>query len=154
MPINKGLMSSKSSDWCTPKDFFTMIDDVYKFDLDPCATKENAMCPAYFTKEDDGLTRDWFGAVYMNPPYGREIGKWIQKAYEEVQKGNARFVVCLLPARTDTKWFHDYCVKGEIHFIKGRLKFSNKDSAPFPSMLVKFVRYPTSRCGVNTMERR
>lgn len=76
--------------------------------------------------------------VFCNPPYGREVGKWVEKGYNESQKPNT-IVVMLLPARTDTKWFHDYCVKGGIEFIKGRLKFGgSKNSAPFPSMIVIF----------------
>ena len=110
------------------------------FTLDPCATHANHKCIKYFTKEDDGLVKDWnHNRVFMNPPYGREIGKWVKKAWMSVN-GNDCMVVALLPARTDTKWFHDYILgKAEIRFIKGRLKFGScKNAAPFPSMIVIF----------------
>lgn len=123
--------SSKTDDWSTPVDFVAKYG---AFDLDPCADVTNTQAPIFFTKKENGLTKKWFGRVWMNPPYGREIGKWVKKAYESECE-----VVCLLPARTDTRWFHDYCLKGEITFIKGRLKFgSSKNSAPFPSMVVIF----------------
>lgn len=137
--MNKGMFTSNSDEWETPQELFDELNEEFYFMLDPCATKENAKCESYFTKEDDGLKQEWFTHVFMNPPYGREVGKWVKKAYEESQEGC--LVVCLLPARTDTKWFHDYCLKGEIRWIKGRLKFSGmKNSAPFPSMIVIFRR--------------
>jgi phage N-6-adenine-methyltransferase len=131
--------SSKTAEWYTPRDLLAILEKAYgKFTLDPCATAENAVCECFFTKEQDGLSQKWFGNVFMNPPYGREIGKWVRKAYEETD-GNCEQVVCLLPARTDTAWFHDYCAKGKIEFLRGRLKFGgSKNSAPFPSMLVVF----------------
>lgn len=126
--------SSKTYEWSTPQDLFDRLNEEFHFTLDPCATKKNAKCQKFYTKEDDGLSRDWSGErVFMNPPYGREIGKWVAKiAYE----GG----VALLPARTDTRWFHDYIYgKAEIRFLKGRLKFGeSKNSAPFPSMVVIF----------------
>jgi len=131
--------SSKTDNWETPQDLFDKLNEKYHFNLDPCATKENAKCKRYFTKEEDGLKQSWKGrAVFMNPPYGKEIGKWVQKAnYSATEDGT--FVVALLPARTDTKWFHDYCKDREIEFIKGRLKFGgHKNPAPFPSMIVLF----------------
>ncbi len=128
---------SKTDLWSTPQDFFDKYNKIYNFNLDVCANSENAKCKKYFTIDDDGLSQKWNGNCWMNPPYGREIGKWIKKAFEESLKGSV--IVCLLPARTDTKWFHEYCVKGQIEFIKGRLKFGNsKNSAPFPSMVVIF----------------
>jgi len=124
----------------TPQDFFDKLDKEFKFNLDPCALSGNAKCKNYFTPQEDGLKQAWnkYGAVYMNPPYGREITAWIQKAHEEAQKGAT--VVALLPARTDTRWFHEYIYgKYEIRFLKGRLKFNGmKNSAPFPSMVVIF----------------
>jgi len=86
---------------------------------------QNAKCRLYFTKADDGLKQQWSGRAFMNPPYGREIGKWVEKAYEESGK-NAELVVCLLPARTNTAWWHDYCLRGEVYFIRGRLKFGKQ----------------------------
>lgn len=131
--------SSESEEWETPKGLFAAYDRTYQFDLDVCASAENAKCTDYFDRYLDGLSKAWHGrSCWMNPPYGRGItGKWVKKAYEESQLGT--LVVCLLPARTDTKWFHEYCLKGEIRFLKGRLKFGNaKHSAPFPSMIVIF----------------
>ena len=103
-----------------------------------CAVAENAKCTKFFTPEDNALEQDWAPHVcFMNPPYGRSITSWIEKAYNEALKGAV--VVCLLPSRTDTRWWHNYVMKGKIHFIKGRLKFGNaKNSAPFPSVIVIF----------------
>jgi len=135
--INTGLFTSTTDLWATPQGFFDEYNNIYQFDLDVCATPENAKCPRYFTKEQDGLKQEWGGVCWMNPPYGREIGKWVMKAYQSSLRGGV--VVCLLPARTDTAWFHDYCTKGNIKFIRGRLKFGGaKNSAPFPSMVVVF----------------
>ena len=130
--------SSKSNEWRTPNDLYRRLNKEFKFTLDPCSTTLNALCFKNYTENDNGLIQDWSNeTVFMNPPYGRAIGKWIKKAYEESLKGST--VVCLIPSRTDTVWWHDYCVRGEIRFIKGRLKFSNsKTSAPFPSAIVIF----------------
>ena len=135
--ITKGLMSSNTDEWATPRLFYEELNEEFNFTLDPCCTKENHKCEKYYTKEDDGLTKSWKNErVFMNPPYGKEIIKWVEKAYSESKKGT--LIVCLLPARTDTKWFHEFIYKKhEIRFIKGRLKFNDgKQSAPFPSMLV------------------
>jgi len=135
--FNKDLMfSSKTDLWATPQSFFDGLNKEFNFTLDVCASKENAKCEKYFTKEDDGLDKDWYGEMcFMNPPYGREIGKWIEKASQYD-------CVCLLPARTDTRWFHNFIYgKAEIRFIKGRLKFGDcKNAAPFPSMVVIFKK--------------
>jgi site-specific DNA-methyltransferase (adenine-specific) len=135
--------SSKTDMWETPQDLFDRLNEKYRFTLDVCATVDNAKCSKFFTPEMDGLAQDWKDHVcWMNPPYGREIGKWVKKAYEsslpQWQHLGAT-VVCLLPARTDTKWWHDYAMKGKIEFIRGRLKFGgHKNSAPFPSAIVVF----------------
>lgn len=137
--INPGLFTSNSDDYGTPQKLFDELNAEFNFDVDVCASAENAKCPRYFSKAEDGLSQNWsdFRMCYMNPPYGRQIGIWVQKAYETSLKGST--VVCLLPARTDTKWFHDYCLKGEIRFLRGRLKFNDgKNPAPFPSMIVIF----------------
>lgn len=137
MPINKGLMSSNTAEWATPKAIFDELDNEFGFTLDPCCTPENRKCDKYYTKEDDGLSKDWSGeTVFCNPPYGREISKWVKKSYEESAKGAT--VVMLLPARTDTSYFHDYIYgEHEIRFIRGRLHFNeSKQCAPFPSMIV------------------
>lgn len=132
---NDLFFSSKSEEWATPQDFFEQIDKEFHFTLDACATDKNAKCKKYYTKKQDGLSQEWTGTVWCNPPYGRNIGDWIKKAYE-----SKATVVLLLPARTDTKWFHDYVLgKAEVRFVKGRLKFGGcKNSAPFPSMLVVY----------------
>ena len=130
--------SSKTSEWETPQDFFDLLNSEFHFELDVCAKPENAKCPRYFTPEEDGLKQEWRGVCWMNPPYGREIGRWVKKAYESAKEGAT--VVCLLPARTDTSWWHDYCMMAdEIRFIRGRLKFGGaKHPAPFPSAIVIF----------------
>ncbi len=130
--------SSATDMWETPQAFFDAWNKEFNFDLDVCATDENAKCPLYYTKEKDGLSNRWAGTVWINPPYGKEIIKWMRKAYESARDGDAT-VVCLVPARTDTAWWHDYAMKGDITFIRGRLKFGNaKNSAPFPSAVVVF----------------
>lgn len=132
--------SSKSNEWTTPQYLFDELNEEFNFTLDPCATDENAKCSKYFTIEDDGLSKDWSNdVVFMNPPYGREIKKWIKKAYEESLNGAT--VVCLIPARTDTTYWHDFIFDkaDDIKFLKGRLKFGNgKNSAPFPSAIVVY----------------
>ena len=136
--MNKGLFSSNTDLWSTPQEFFDKLNDEFCFTLDPCATEENHKCDKYYTKEQDGLLQDWKDEiVFCNPPYGREIGKWVKKAYES---RGSKPIVMLLPERTDTKWFHNYIYTyAEIRFIKGRLKFGDsKNSAPFPSMVVIF----------------
>lgn len=137
--MNTGVMFSSASDmWETPKDFFKKLDQEFHFNLDVCAVSENAKCAAYYTPEQDGLFQPWYGRCWCNPPYGREIIKWVKKASDSAKDGAT--VVMLLPARTDTKWFHEYILgKAEIRFVRGRLKFGNsKNSAPFPSMIVIF----------------
>lgn len=132
------MMSSNTPEWATPQSFFDALNREFSFTLDPCSTHENAKCEKHYTKEDDGLSKNWGGeVVFCNPPYGRELPKWVKKCYEESRHAD---VVMLIPARTDTRWFHDYIYgKAEIRFIKGRLKFGNaKQSAPFPSMVVIF----------------
>ena len=134
---------SKSNEWTTPPDLFNELNYKHNFTLDPCCTKQSALCDKYYTIEDDGLKQDWGGEiVFMNPPYGREIGKWVEKAYKESLKGAV--VVCLIPARTDTRYWHDYIFPyaSGIKFLKGRLKFGNgKNSAPFPSAIIEFKKY-------------
>jgi phage N-6-adenine-methyltransferase len=137
---NELMFSSKTDLWSTPNDFFDKLNDEFHFTLDPCSTHENAKCYRHFTEEENGLLQDWGNeVVFCNPPYGRQIKYWVKKAYEESQKDNTT-VVMLIPARTDTIYFHEYIYhKAEIRFIKGRLKFGNaKNSAPFPSMVVIF----------------
>ena len=122
MTINKALFSSNSEEWETPQELFNRLNDEFNFTVDVCATEKNHKCAKYFTKEQNGLTQDWHGeVVWCNPPYGRTIGEWVKRCCEH--KGVA---VMLLPARTDTKWFHEYIYgNNEIRFIRGRLKFNN-----------------------------
>ena len=131
--INKALFSSATDMWETPKDLFDELNEEFRFQTDVCAVEQNAKCKYYYTPEQDWLKQIWAGVCWCNQPYGRGIEKWMEKAY----KSNAT-VVCLVPARTDTRWFHEFVLgKAEIRFIRGRLKFGNsKNSAPFPSMLV------------------
>ena len=136
----KTIFSSATGEWETPIDFYDMLDKEFGFTLDPCCTPETAKCGKYYTAEDDGLSESWEGhTVFMNPPYGRDIKHWIQKAYEEGKKKDT-VVVALIPSRTDTKYWHEYCMKAKsITFIKGRLKFGgSKNAAPFPSAVVVF----------------
>lgn len=143
--MNDALLSSKNMNWCTPQDFFDELNAEFDFALDAAATDKVAKCAAYYTPETDGLNSPWDvagGAVFCNPPYGRAIGKWVCKAHEEAKKGTT--IVLLIPARTDTTYFHDYIYgKAEIRFVRGRLKFTDEDGksfapAPFPSMVVVY----------------
>lgn len=149
--MNGALLSSKNMGWCTPADFFSELDQEFHFNLDPAATDKSAKCARYFTPADDGLKADWGGCrVFCNPPYGRQITDWVRKGYEESKKPGT-LVVMLIPARTDTSYFHDYIFHGkadEVRFIRGRLTFTDEDgnptkdakgrpcSAPFPSAVV------------------
>ena len=136
----QACLSSKTDNWATPQDFFDNLNEEFHFTLDPCANEENHKCNLFYTKEQDGLTKDWGGhVVFCNPPYGKEIADWVRYSYEQSQKPNTT-VVMLIPARTDTRYFHDYIYgKAEIRFIKGRLKFGDATTAaPFPSMVVVY----------------
>ena len=133
------MFSSKTDLWETPQKFFDKLDAEFHFSLDVCAVPDNAKCAAYYTPEQDGLSQPWTGVVWCNPPDGRDVCKWVEKAHYSTNKGIT--TVMLLPARTDTKWFHNYIVapRHEIRFVRGRLKFGGaKNSAPFPSMVVVF----------------
>lgn len=137
--VNKALFSSNSDEWATPLDVYQNLDNEFSFNLDPCASEKNHKCDKYFTPEINGLTQSWKGyRVFCNPPYSK-IDKWVEKAYRETREDNT-LVVMLIPARTDTKYFHNFIYqRSEIRFIKGRLKFNNSpNSAPFPSMVVIF----------------
>jgi len=138
--INSGMMTSLTDEWATPQAMFDELDKEFGFTLDVCADTWNYKVANYFDKEADGLSQQWTGTCWMNPPYGREIKAWMAKAFQSAEAGAT--VVCLVPARTDTAWWHDYAAKGEVRFIRGRLKFVNRqgkgDSAPFPSAVVIF----------------
>lgn len=139
--INAGLFSSNTNEWATPDDFFKKLDAEFHFNLDPCCTHENAKCEKHYTIEDDGLTKNWGGhRVFCNPPYGRQIKDWVKKCYMESRAADT-LVVMLIPARTDTSYFHEYIYHKarEIRFIRGRLHFNDSPTgAPFPSMVVVF----------------
>ena len=131
-------MSSKSNEWETPQDLFDGLDSEFHFTLDPCATKENAKCEKFYTKEDDGLFKSWAGeSVFMNPPFGREIGKWVKHAYEQSLKDQT-ILVGLIPCRTETAYWQDYIIPyAEVRFIRGRIKFVGSPyNAPFPSAII------------------
>ena len=136
--MDKVMFSSASDEWATPQDFFDKLNEEFRFTLDPCANADNHKCDKYFTKEQNGLVQDWgMERVYCNPPYGRGIGEWVAKCSR-----HSGLAVMLIPARTDTKWFHEYVYQKpntEIRFVRGRLKFGNSiNSAPFPSMVIVF----------------
>ena len=136
----KGCMLSQSNEWATPRAFFDELDREFHFTLDPCSTHDNAKCAKHYTEEDDGLAQDWAGeTVFCNPPYGRAIADWVKKCAEEAQKPGTT-VVMLIPARTDTRYFHTYIYRrAELRFIPGRLHFNDgPQGAPFPSMVVIF----------------
>lgn len=133
------MFSSEDNTWATPQNFFDKVNEEFGFNLDVCATSDNAKCSEYITPEINSLNQVWDGICWCNPPYGREISNWVKKAYDESQRGAT--VVCLIPARTDTSYWHDYIFPyaSEIRFIRGRLKFGNSNnSAPFPSALIVF----------------
>lgn len=137
--MNDALLSSKKHDWATPQELFDKLNAEFGFTLDAAASPHNAKCERYWTFEDNALHQRWEGVVWLNPPYGRDIKKWIAKAHTEAQKGAT--VVCLVPARTDAEFFQRMAFEhaAEIRFIKGRIKFMGaKDPAPFPTMLLIF----------------
>ena len=142
--MNADVIFSSATDlWETPQEFFDALNSEFHFELDVCALPSNAKCAKYYTPKTDGLAQPWNGVCWCNPPYGRQIGLWVQRASEAAKLGNT--VVMLIPARTDTKWFHKYIYMKqnvEIRFVPGRLKFERaagaRNSAPFPSMVVVF----------------
>lgn len=136
--INQGMFTSNTDMWETPQWFFNELDNEFGFTLDACAIKENAKCYNFYSPEQNGLNQPWTGTVWCNPPYGRQISKCVKKAHDSA--GNGTTVVMLLPARTDTAWFHDYIYGvAEIRFVRGRLRFGgSKNGAPFPSMVAVF----------------
>ena len=142
MKITKGLVSTGNIVAETPKYLFDRISSIFNFSLDACALPENAKCESYYTPEDDGLSKPWRGGVWCNPTYGREISSWVKKAYEESQKEYNDFVLMLLPARTDTKWWWEYVQgKATLFFVKGRVKFGDHNvGAPFPSVLALYMK--------------
>ncbi|PZL70215.1 adenine methyltransferase [Enterococcus plantarum] len=140
---NEALFTSNKQDWETPQDLFNKLHSKYHFDLDAAASDHNAKLSNYYTADDDALSQQWQGNVFCNPPYGRQLGKWLAKAWQEYQRDPNRTIVFLIPARTDTSYWHDYIFgKAEIEFLRGRIKFEDngqkKDAAPFPSAVVVY----------------
>ena len=136
--IQNAMFSSNRDDWETPPELFSQLNAIYHFDCDVCAMPHNAKCDKYYTPADDGLSKRWSGVCWMNPPYGRQIGKWMEKAYKSSLDGAT--VVCLIPSRTDTAWWHNYVMRAsKITYIRGRIKFVGaKNGAPFPCAIVVF----------------
>ena len=154
MTISSVLFSSRTDEWATPMDFFEQLHREFRFTLDPCATPENAKCPRFYTKADDGLVQSWGKhRVFCNPPYGRCMRQWAEKCFRSAHEG--ALVVLLANARTDTRWFHDwvYGKATEIRFVRGRLKFGDAtEPAPFPSLVA--IYRPRQDSGTRTATRR
>ncbi len=141
MDVSKRKSNKGYDFWATPQSLFDQLNEEFNFDLDVCASEDNHKCANYYDKQTDGLKQKWEGTCWCNPPYGRsEIDKWMKKAYESSLEG--AIVVCLIPSSTDTRWWHDFVMQGEIRFIKGRVKFeiAGRDTspAPFSSVIVVF----------------
>lgn len=145
MRFTEGMRTSLTDQWATPQHVFDILDEEFRFTLDVCADESNHKTELYYSKKEDGLQQHWMGVCWMNPPYGKEIGKWVKKAFESARGG--AIVVALLPARTDTRWWRDYVMKAsELRFINGRLKFGNSNQcAPFPSVIAIFGTDTTPR---------
>ena len=145
MSMHRDVFASSKTDlWATPQDFYDRLHEEFSFQTDVCATAENAKCANYYTAETDGLAQQWAGVCWMNPPYGRTIKAWMRKAWESSLDGAT--VVCLVPARTDTAWWHDTVIAGgaEVRFVRGRLRFVGAEHpAPFPSAVVIFRPPPS-----------
>ena len=129
---------SQTDEWETPQPFFDQLHAEFGFTLDVAATAQNAKCVRYFTKDDDGLARDWGQEIcWMNPPFKQSLDVWMHKAFESAQAG--ALVVCLVPSRTDRPWWRAYAMRGECRFVEGRLKFGGSPyNAPFPNAIIIF----------------
>lgn len=144
--VSGKLFTSQYDNWGTPPEVFVPLEKEFgPFDLDAAAAKENAKAPRFFSIEDNGLSKEWTGRVFLNPPYGKDIGNWMQKAYYAAYEGTASVVVCVVPARVDTAWWHDWVVgRGEVRFLRGRVRFLapggglKMSSAPFPTAIVVY----------------
>lgn len=152
--MNRVVLSSDRMDWATPRAFFAALNAEFGFDIDVCASADNACLARYWTEADNALYQDWAGLrCWMNPPFGHGIGKWVAKAWNESRNGS-ELVVCLIPARTCTRWWHEYVVNAaEIRFIRGRMRFSGHTvNAPFPCAIVVF-RHGNTETKYTTMDR-
>ncbi len=150
--LNQSLYSSQKTDWETPQALYDVLDEEFRFALDVCATSDNAKCKKYISPEKDGLRENWGnGPVWMNPPYGREIREWVKKAYEEGQRGCD--CVCLLPVRSDTRWWHEYVMRAkEIRLLSRRLSFcGSSNKAPFSAAIVVFSKEAKGRPLLSSM---
>jgi site-specific DNA-methyltransferase (adenine-specific) len=129
---------SATVEWPTPDTLWCPLNEEFGFTLDVAATNENTKCLQFFTKADDGLAQPWQGVCWMNPPYGRELSKWVKKAVEEQKNGVT--TVCLIPARTNTGWWHDFVIPhAEVRFVRGRPKFGNANQGlPWPLAILIF----------------
>lgn len=153
--MNKALLSSINQKYETPQYLFDALNEAFHFDIDVCATYENTKCQRYYTPEIDGLKQPWHNhkTCWCNPPY-KETLKWIEKAYQESLLGAT--VVCLIAARTDTRYFQDYIFPyaKAICFIRGRLRFmGEKNPATFPSAIVVFSPEPLAQEKVNVLQK-
>lgn len=141
MTINPAIFSSKKDDWETPQYYFDSLNKRFQFTVDAASSESNHKLPRYWTAEDSGLVKPWAGErVFPNPPYGRQMVEWMRKCYTEWSSGQCQIIVALVPARTDTRWFHNFVYKkADLEFLRGRLRFEvcgiSKDAAPFPSMI-------------------
>ena len=134
--FDNNRFASKKQEYETPKKLFDKLNEEFNFTIDVCADTHNKKVENFYSEEDNALTKDWNGVCWMNPPY-KDLKIWVEKAYKESLKG--AIVVCLIPARTNTNWWHEYCMKGEIRFIKGRPKFKGcKYGLPQPLAIVIF----------------
>jgi phage N-6-adenine-methyltransferase len=149
-------MSSLDDTWATPRSYYEKVAKEFDFTLDAAALQSSTLVPENWYGPDhadpdrrDAFTRDWTadakgGVIWLNPPYGKTIKEWMKKADEESKKGST--VVCLVPSRTDTAWFHDSCIHHEVRYIRGRLKFGQAvNAAPFPSALVVMRPKPETK---------
>lgn len=145
MSYLEAALSSATDEWATPAWLTAQLAAEFgPFDTDPSATPQNAKAPLFYTVADDGLSQPWKGVVWLNPPYGRGIGDWMAKARGEVANGNAERVICLPPARVDTRWWRDSVAAASLVRIwPGRIAFGDGSSpAPFPSAVIVFGRLP------------
>lgn len=141
------MLSSDYDAWTTPRPLFETLDSIFGFRLDPCCERKTAKCMTYFTRQDDGLVQDWasVGNAFVNPPYGKALPAWMNKCVREAAKRVT--VVALIPARTETAYWHDIVFPFAtcVCFVRGRVKFGDSKSpdggrvgAPFPSAIITF----------------
>lgn len=153
--MNSALFSSAKQDWTTPPWLFARLDAEFNFEIDAAASAENALCPQFLTEQDDALTQAWRGRFFLNPPYGRSVHRFVRHAWEQVYVyGHADRGVVLIAARTDTRFWRDYAMRGaEVRYIEGRLHFGHSENAAtFPSALLVFDRFKTHPVAFSTIK--